>query len=179
MLVRRQSSSLSPSLSPCLSSVKPQRLSQKTIKGFACKINGWAWGSAPAQLRREPEESWSLLDERLEKIKTTILICECLQNSLSDKYVNSYFYIARCVFLLNSSVPALVLEQSVALACKNNSAGEQFFPFGTLFGDGVLQVPIFGKEVFCIENRDLKISDDALCIICLAEKNAPSSEVDC
>ena len=45
-LVSRQSSSLSPSLSPCLSSGNYSlRLFQETIKGFDCKINGRALGA--------------------------------------------------------------------------------------------------------------------------------------
>ena len=47
LLVTRQSSSLSPSLSPC----RPYgnhsaKLFQETIKGFDCKINGSAFGAA-------------------------------------------------------------------------------------------------------------------------------------
>ena len=46
-LVRRQSSSYSPSLSSCLSSGNhPLRLIQKTIEGFDCKVNGRARGAA-------------------------------------------------------------------------------------------------------------------------------------
>ena len=43
-LVRRQSSSLSPSLSTCQSS-GDRRLFQKKIEGFDCKINGRAFGA--------------------------------------------------------------------------------------------------------------------------------------
>ena len=46
-LVRQQSSSLSPSLSPCQSSGNHSwRLFQKTIEGFDCKINGQALWAA-------------------------------------------------------------------------------------------------------------------------------------
>ena len=46
-LVRRQSLSLSPNASPCRSSGNHSRRQlQKTIKGFDCKINGRALGSA-------------------------------------------------------------------------------------------------------------------------------------
>ena len=46
-LVRRQSSSLSPSLSPCQSSGNCSlKLFQKKIKGFGCKINGQAFGGS-------------------------------------------------------------------------------------------------------------------------------------
>ena len=49
-LVKRESSSLGPSLSPYLSSSKySRRLFQKTSKGFDCKIS---WGSAAARLGR-------------------------------------------------------------------------------------------------------------------------------
>ena len=54
MLVRLQSSSLNPNLSPCQSSGNHSRpLFQKTIEDFDCKINGRAlssWNLAPAQL---------------------------------------------------------------------------------------------------------------------------------
>ena len=50
-LVRQQSLSLSPSLNPCLSSGNhSQRLFQKSIEGFECKINGQALGAALVQL---------------------------------------------------------------------------------------------------------------------------------
>ena len=46
-LVRWQSSSSSPSSSPCLSSGNhPRRIFQKTIEGFNCKIDGQALGAA-------------------------------------------------------------------------------------------------------------------------------------
>ena len=60
-LVRRQSSSFSPSSSPCMSGNNFQRLFQKTIEGFDCKINdraleaalrhslGWSDGRAQTQ----------------------------------------------------------------------------------------------------------------------------------
>ena len=46
-MVRRQSSSLSPSSSPCLSSGSYyRRLFERTFEGFDCKINGQALGAA-------------------------------------------------------------------------------------------------------------------------------------
>ena len=52
LMVRLQSSRLSPCLSPCWSSGNHfWRLFQKTVNSFDCKINS-SWGSAPAQLRQ-------------------------------------------------------------------------------------------------------------------------------